>query len=94
MLPVQVPTLWLSHSIQNLHKTLTASSCGDEEKGNSPGHVPRQYPCDGTDQGESERAPESNGIGPPVTRIHCEPAVGSQLAESNFWGLLWTLRLR
>ena len=74
VLPVQVPTLWPGHSTQNLHKTPTASGCGDEEKGSSPGHVPRRYPCHGTDQGGSERASESNGIGPPVTRIHPEPA--------------------
>ena len=74
VLPVQVPTLWPGHSTQNLHKTPTTSGRGDEEKGSSPGHVPRRYPCDGTDQGGSERTSESNGIGPPVSRIHPEPA--------------------
>ena len=74
VLPVQVPTLWASHSTQNLHKTPTASSCRDEEKGSSLGHVPRRYPCDGTDQGGSEGTSESNCISPPVTRIHPEPA--------------------
>ena len=41
LLSVQVPTLWPSHSTQNLHKTPTASSCEDKEKGSSLGHVPR-----------------------------------------------------
>ena len=74
VLPVQVPTLWASHSTQNLHKTPTASSCRDEEKGSLLGHVPRRYPCDGTDQGGTEGTSESNCISPPVTRIHPEQA--------------------
>ena len=74
VIPVQVSTLWPCHSTQNLHKTPTASSCGDEEKGSLLGHAPKRYPCDGTDQGGSEGTSESNGIGPPVTRIHPKPA--------------------
>ena len=54
VLPVQVPTVWPSHSTQDLHETPTTSSCEDEEKGSSPDHVPGRYPCDGTKESLKE----------------------------------------